>query len=225
MSTRWKGAFLLPLLLISSLSPSLSLADRHSNRDYDNRSYDNRDDGNDARELDRPERHAAPTQGEHGRSTYDRNEGRAYNNRSERHSRPDYDDDRDVSINFIVGPSTRAYSQRTRPQPRTYYPSSAYNNFSYNSFSYGSGYSISSQYYLNNAYPYSTFDYKNQRPQVIIERNTYIEQPTRRANVITYRNRPDTSLLRDLNGRCFERYIDSNGYETRTELPASACNF
>jgi hypothetical protein len=200
MNTRPVGALLLPLLLISGLvlGANASLADHRSNRDY---SRDNRDYPDNSRGLDRPERQSAPTQADHGRSTHNRDENRTYNSRSERHSRPDYADDRDVSINFIVGPSSPGYSYRSYPQsqPRTYY--------------------------LNNGYPYSDFGYNRSRPQVIIERNTYIEQPTRRSNVITYRNRPATSLLRDLNGRCFERYIDSNGYETRTELPASACDF
>jgi hypothetical protein len=32
-------------------------------------------------------------------------------------------------------------------------------------------------------------------------------------------------LLRDLNGNCYERSVDSAGNEMRTELPASACNW
>jgi hypothetical protein len=37
--------------------------------------------------------------------------------------------------------------------------------------------------------------------------------------------RPARSLLRDINGDCFERTYDSRGVETQVQLPASACNF
>lgn len=79
---------------------------------------------------------------------------------------------------------------------------------------------------------YNTFDtwgyndwrYRNRRPVVVYQNNTYIE-PAPRTRVITRTSRSGTSLLRDVNGRCFERETDGNGNEIRTELPASACNF
>ena len=92
----------------------------------------------------------------------------------------------------------------------------------FNGWSYGVGYSsFGGQYYLNSGYPYSAYGYSS-RP-VIIERNTYIEQPST-GRVYTNRE-TETSLLRDLQGRCFERSYDRNGTELRTELDPSACDF
>ncbi len=73
--------------------------------------------------------------------------------------------------------------------------------------------------------PYSNWGYNNRQP-VVVYQNTYIDNPTPRTTVIT-RSAPrsGTSLLRDVHGRCFERETDRYGNETRTELPASACNF
>lgn len=59
---------------------------------------------------------------------------------------------------------------------------------------------------------------------VIVHQNTYVNTAPR-TRVVTRPGRNSTSLFRDINGRCFERYIDSRGNETRTELPASECNF
>ena len=36
---------------------------------------------------------------------------------------------------------------------------------------------------------------------------------------------PGRRLLRDLDGRCYERSLDADGNELRTELPSSACNW
>src|SRR5262245_39467124 len=36
-------------------------------------------------------------------------------------------------------------------------------------------------------------------------------------------NEPGRNLLRDVNGNCYERQIDSAGNDIRTELPSSAC--
>lgn len=36
---------------------------------------------------------------------------------------------------------------------------------------------------------------------------------------------PTTSLLRDINGNCWERNFDSEGNETRVQLPDSECDF
>jgi hypothetical protein len=63
----------------------------------------------------------------------------------------------------------------------------------------------------------------NNRP-VIVHQNTYVNTAPR-TRVVTRPGRNSTSLFRDINGRCFERYIDSRGNETRTELSASECNF
>jgi len=43
----------------------------------------------------------------------------------------------------------------------------------------------------------------------------------------TYAPAPATGrhLLRDLEGRCYEREVDSAGNEVRTELPREACNW
>jgi hypothetical protein len=71
--------------------------------------------------------------------------------------------------------------------------------------------------------PYTTAWGYNNRP-VIVHQNTYVSTAPR-ARVVTRPGRNSTSLLRDINGRCFERYIDSRGNETRTELPASECDF
>jgi hypothetical protein len=66
--------------------------------------------------------------------------------------------------------------------------------------------------------------YNSRRP-VIVHQNTYINEAPR-TRVVTRSSRSNgSSLLRDINGRCFERETDSYGNETRTELPASACNF
>lgn len=117
-----------------------------------------------------------------------------------RGSRSRYRDSDDVSVNLIVGSG--------------YYP--RYNSFG-SSVGFGVGF---------NTFGYPRPIYRDTRP-IIIERNTYIERPVTRGNVITYSNRRDsgTSLLRDLNGRCFERYVDGRGNETRTELDPSECDF
>ncbi len=63
----------------------------------------------------------------------------------------------------------------------------------------------------------------NNRP-VIVHQNTYVNTAPR-TRVVTRPGRNSTSLLRDINGRCFERVIDSRGKETRTELPSYECDF
>ena len=61
------------------------------------------------------------------------------------------------------------------------------------------------------------------RAPVVIYQNNYFN----RSGSVTSRlpSQSDTSLLRDVQGRCFEREYDSRGNEMRTELPSSACNF
>jgi len=60
------------------------------------------------------------------------------------------------------------------------------------------------------------------RQPVVVYQNTYVNAAPR-GTASTYNS--GTSLLRDINGRCFERSYDSFGNETRYELPVSACNF
>jgi hypothetical protein len=143
----------------------------------------------------------------YGFSARDRDRDRRASFRRDRNS--------DISVNGIIG------------APRTRYYNPGYNSI-FNTFGYGVGYSsFGGQYYLNHGlgsvYPSWT---TRAGPPLIIERNTYIEVPSRNRSASTVRNRQSgTSLLRDITGRCFERYIDSDGYETRIELDAAECNF
>ena len=74
--------------------------------------------------------------------------------------------------------------------------------------------------------PANVWRYNDRRP-VIVPQNTDINAAPRTTTtrVVRRPGRNSTSLFRDLNGRCFEREIDSRGNETRTELPASDCDF
>lgn len=139
------------------------------------------------------------------------NSSQHWDNRDRRPTTYRRERDTDVSVNVIIGAG------------RQYNP--GYNSI-FNTFGYGVGYSsFGGQYFLNQGYPYSPWSYRNNRP-VVIEHNTYIEQPVERSGVTTYRNRPSgTNLLRDLQGHCFERVIDRNGNELRTELDPSECDF
>lgn len=102
---------------------------------------------------------------------------------------------------------------------------------------YGSGYGRSmyyssgiSPYYgssFYNSYRYSPFPSRTtvvyRQPRVV-----YVNNPapvTTRVIRSTPVARPERSLLRDLDGNCFERNFDDLGNEIRTQLPASACNF
>jgi len=58
---------------------------------------------------------------------------------------------------------------------------------------------------------------------VVVYQNTYIDATPR--GPVTTTLHSGTNLLRDINGRCFERSFDTYGNEIRVELPASACNF
>jgi hypothetical protein len=60
------------------------------------------------------------------------------------------------------------------------------------------------------------------RNTVIVHQNTYINNEPR---VVSRSTRSATSLLRDVNGRCYERSYDSRGNEVRIELSPSSCNF
>jgi hypothetical protein len=83
-----------------------------------------------------------------------------------------------------------------------------------------------------NAYGYNMLGYRpepyrSREPVIIYQNNTYIDPaPSYSGSYRTRRtNRQGVSLLRESSGRCFERYRDGRGNETRTELPASECNF
>jgi hypothetical protein len=64
----------------------------------------------------------------------------------------------------------------------------------------------------------------NNRPVIVQQNNTYVNTAPR-TRVVTRPGRNSTSLFRDINGRCYEREIDGRGTETRTEIPASECDF
>ena len=64
------------------------------------------------------------------------------------------------------------------------------------------------------------------REVYIVERPRYV--PPRvvyRESTVRVEPPVGRHLLRDLNGRCFERSFDEDGTELRTELPASACDW
>lgn len=94
----------------------------------------------------------------------------------------------------------------------------------HNTWGYGVGYSsFGGNYFLNYGYPYSPWNYN---PPVVVEKHIHIENSTPRSRARVYSNRPiGTSLLRDLDGRCWERDVDGQGNEMRTELDPSECNF
>lgn len=71
--------------------------------------------------------------------------------------------------------------------------------------------------------PYNTWNPRGGNT-VIIHQNTYVDNSPRVVRRTTT-TRGTTSLLRDVEGRCFERSVDGRGVETRIELPASNCNF
>jgi hypothetical protein len=60
------------------------------------------------------------------------------------------------------------------------------------------------------------------RSTVVVQQNTYINSQPRVVSGSTYST---PSLLRDVNGRCYERSYDSRGNEVRIELSPSSCNF
>lgn len=88
------------------------------------------------------------------------------------------------------------------------------------------GYPYTGSYFGFGVGNYSSWHNRNRAPVVIYENNTYIERSAPRTTVIT-RSAPrsGTSMLRDVNGRCFERQYDRNGNETRIEVSPAECNF
>lgn len=82
-----------------------------------------------------------------------------------------------------------------------------------------------------NPYGYNMFGYRPapparaRQPVVIYQNNTYIEPSYSSSYTTRNTTRQGVSLLRESSGRCYERVNDRYGNETRTELPASACDF
>ncbi len=125
-----------------------------------------------------------------------------------------YDRDHDnVSVNAGFGNAWRpAYRDYNWNSFNTFGVGIGYNNFRRNNFT-------------NWGSPFANRGYPNHRP-VVVYQNTYIDNPAPRTRVTTRSTvRTGKSLLRDVNGRCFERETDRRGNETRTELPAQYCNF
>lgn len=93
----------------------------------------------------------------------------------------------------------------------------------------GIGLGFGAGWYANQFYgPYDRWDYSPARP-LVIERNTIIEKRDR--DVVEdeegsgyERETPASSLLRDLQGRCYERTYE-RGVEHRVELDATECDF
>jgi hypothetical protein len=109
--------------------------------------------------------------------------------------------DRDVKISLSFGNTVRSYY---RP------PTFGYNTFGFSTFnSFGSSWR-------------APHIYGNRQP-VVIYQNNYIERSA--PVIISSRPLANGSMLRDVQGRCYERRYDSYGNETRLELPSSACNF
>lgn len=133
--------------------------------------------------------------------------GRSFNNNGNRWSR--VNDRSRVSINVNV-------NNRWRPAYRPY------NNW--NTFGSGIGYSVGFGSWGSGFSAWSTpAPVYRQRQPVVVYQNTYIDATP--VSPVTTTLRSGTSLLRDINGRCFERSFDNGGNEIRVELPASACNF
>lgn len=110
-------------------------------------------------------------------------------------------DDRDLSISLSFGNVTRPY---------------------YGS-SFGTGFGINTWSGFGSSWNRPARTYDNRQPVVIYQnQNTYINRST---PIVSRPSTFGTSLLRDVNGRCYEREFDSRGNETRLELPSAACNF
>ncbi|MEX0618033.1 MAG: hypothetical protein WDZ76_10730 [Pseudohongiellaceae bacterium] len=81
---------------------------------------------------------------------------------------------------------------------------------------------LSSSHYPTRTVRHETVRYV--RPAPVVTRDTvYVEQPARTATVSPTPVR--RSLLRDLEGNCFERSVDSGGTEIRVQVDARQCDF
>jgi hypothetical protein len=203
--------------LVLLLGTGAALADDRNGFD-DRRGYERDNRGNDFRRNDNTYRNDDARWNGNARRNDSRNDNRNWNR-----NRNDRDRDR-VSVNLNFG---NVAGSRFRPY---------YRDYGYSSFGFGIGYNTLGLGTFNTfSYPYGSWGYSNfgydayhynQRRPVVVYQNTYIERPATRTTVITRTApRSGTSLLRDVQGRCFEREIDKFGNETRTELPASRCNF
>ena len=140
-----------------------------------------------------------------GRDRYDRHDngrGLAWGRRDRDHcDRKHWDDGDRVSINLSIGtiPDWR-YRDYYRARSR-----------------------IGMPYTTTWGPPVNVWRYDD-RPVIVHQNNTYINAAPR-TRVVRRPGRNSTSLYRDIDGRCYEREIDSRGTETRTELPGSVCNF
>lgn len=154
---------------------------------------------------------------------YDRHDSRGYERRDERRDdrydnrRHDHDNV-SFNVNFVNSIGYRGVGNHRWRED--------YRDRRWNNFGVGIGYTTFGVNSFDTwGSPYNAWGYNNRQP-VVVYQNTYIDNPAPRTTVIT-RSAPrsGTSLLRDVQGRCFERETDRNGNESRTELPASACNF
>lgn len=129
------------------------------------------------------------------------------------------------------------YPSRYSPRYSTrYYPGSRDSwsvslglgsGYSSSSFWYGTGFNTGVGYglYGNRWYDYTPYTpYRNRT--VVVKQPTvvYVNESPRVSTRVTT-PRPERSLLRDIDGNCFERHYDDRGVETRVRLPASACQF
>jgi hypothetical protein len=139
---------------------------------------------------------------------------------------------RNTSRNIFRNNSYGSYSGNRRSQPYRYD-----NNWSV-SLNLGSGYNGSNSLWYDTGFysPVSRFRDRNYSPRSTHPRVIYNNQPTvivlnensqDSGHVITRSSvrKNESSLLRDINGFCFERSYDSRGLETRVQLPDSACNY
>lgn len=66
---------------------------------------------------------------------------------------------------------------------------------------------------------------RHHRP-VVIHQTRYVSPPVSHTTIVQRNTvHTGTSLLRDIEGRCFERRFDHAGNESRVELPTAHCDF
>ena len=159
----------------------------------------------------------------HGRNTYDNDRGHRTNwNRSHN----DRNFDRSFNRNFDHGYRNNRNDNRYRRNHDNwsvslnvgswYSGSSIYYGTGYSSFGYG----VSTRPYFYS--PYRTRTVYVNNPTVV-----YVDDARPVTRVIRSEPLPahGTSLLRDINGDCFERSYDNQGNEIRVQLPDASCQF
>ncbi len=142
---------------------------------------------------------------------------------------------------YGYGGSYRSYSNRANPY---HYGRAGRRGGNYINFSYGNYYSPYRPRYRDRHFDagdflgglvigslFSTPRYSSRQP----ERVVYRSAPVVREREVIYAPQTQSSrpaavasgrrLLRDLEGNCFERVIDSEGNEVRVQLEAQECNF